>query len=78
MPTGTSTARTPKELDDAEERDDERDEVDRPARRRQLEREGDEDLAEPQRHALPPRQRGELFFVEPAREEVVRVARVVR
>ena len=79
MPTGTSTTREPaKELDEAEERDEERDDVDRPARRGQLEREGDEDLAEPQRHAPPPRQRGQRFFVEPAREEVVRVPRVVR
>ena len=70
MPTGTSTTLEPaKELDEAEERDEERDDIDRPARRGQLEREGDEDLAEPQRRAPPPRQRGELFFVEPAGEK---------
>ena len=67
-----------KELDEAEERDEERDDIDGPAGRRQLEREGDEDLAEAQRRAPPPRQRRELFLVEPAREEVVRVPRVVR
>ena len=79
---GTPTARRRRQpseqLDDAEQRDDERDEVDRSASRRKLEREGDEDLPEPQRDPPPPRQGRELLFVEPAREEVVRVARIVR
>ena len=79
MPERDDDRREPsKQLEHADERDDERDEVDRPPRRRQLQREGDEDLAEPQRDALPPRQPGELLFVEAAREEVVRVPRVVR
>ena len=67
-----------KQLDQAEERKCQRPKVERAPGRRQLECEGDEDLAEPNRELFPPRQPPDLLFVEPAAEETVGVARVVR
>ena len=79
-PKGTSAiAEAPEEPDESRRaRREQRDDVDRAARRRQLQRERQEQLAEPQRHVLPPGKPGELIFVDAASEEPVRVARVVR
>ena len=79
VPSGRSDQREAAEqLDDAEQRDQQRPEVERPPRRRQLEREGDEDLAAADRHPLPPGQPRHVLLVQPAAEEAVGVARVVR
>src|SRR6185436_2168604 len=67
----------PVQLQDADQRDDERDQVERAPRRRELEGEGDEDLADAQHLAPPPRLASEPLLVEAAREEAVGVARVV-
>ena len=45
------------QLDDPEQRHEERHDVQRAARRRQLQREGEEDLADAERQPLPRRQR---------------------
>ena len=45
-----------KQPDDADQRDEQRADVEHASRRRQPQREGDEDLPDAQRHALPPRQ----------------------
>ena len=66
------------QLDDAEERDDERREIDRPPRRGQLQREGDKHLTKAQHDLPPPGQGCQLVFVEPSREKIVRVASIVR
>ena len=65
--------------DDADQRDDQRDQIERAPRRRQLQREGDEDLADAQRQrASTSGIAREPILVEPAGEEPVGVARVVR
>ena len=52
--------------------------VERPARRRQPQRESDEHLAEAKRQSLPPLEMRELLFVQSAAEVLVGVGRVVR
>ena len=52
--------------------------VERPARRRQPQREGDEHLAEAKRQSLPPLEMRELLFVQSAAEVLVGVGCVVR
>ena len=64
--------------EDADKGDDERGQVEDAPRRRQLQRERDEDLADAFRKPLPPRQPGDGVLVEPAREEAIGIARVVR
>ena len=66
------------QLDQAEQRNRQRSQVERTPGSRQLQREGDEDLEEPYGGLLPPRQAPDLLFVEAAAEETVGVARVVR
>ena len=79
MPNGTRhEIESAKQLDDAEQRDDQRAEVERPPGRRQPQRERDHELAETQRQPLPPGQPGERVLALAAGEEVVGVARVVR
>ena len=79
VPNGTAIVDQPRiQLDHADQRDDERDQVERAPRRRQLQRERDEDLPDAQELAPPPRLARQLILVEPAREEPVGLGRVVR
>ena len=78
-PNGISTDPNPRNRrDDPDERDEERPDVQRAPGRRQLQREREQNLAGPERRALPERHARELVLVLPAREEPVRVRRVVR
>ena len=79
MPNGhIDGAEAPKQADEADDRDDQRADVQGAPRGWQAEREGDEHLTEAERNPLPQRQPGKSLAVEAAAEEVVGVRRVVR
>ncbi len=73
VPNGTEIDAQPLiQLQDADQRNDQRDQIERAPRGRQLQREGDEDLADAQQLAAAPRLVRQPILVEPASEDTGR------